>query len=707
MRTPRRYAAIIAATLIFPASLPAADDLPIADFEGKDYGKWKTTGEAFGDGPARGTLPGQMNVTGFLGKGLVNSFNKGDQSVGTLTSPPFEIQRKHVNFLIGGGAHAGKTCMNLQIDGKVVRTATGPNSESGGSERLDWESWDVAEFAGKKAVVQIVDSHRGGWGHINVDHIVQSDKPRRAEPAERKLKIAKRYLHIPVKTGGQRTRAKLLLDGKPVRQFDVELSTAADASFTAFVDVSAWKGKSLTFDAGRIVDGELKLQDVSQSDEIPNAEKVYKETHRPQFHFTSRVGWLNDPNGLVYYKGEWHLFYQHNPYGWNWGNMHWGHAVSSDLLHWKELGDKLFPWADAKGACFSGSALVDAKNTAGFKTGNEDVLVAAFTDTGAGEAIAYSNDRGRTWTLPDFNPVVKHRGRDPKVEWHAPTNRWVMAVYNEREESRGIAFHTSTNLKDWKFESRIAGYYECPDLFELPVDGDAKNSKWVLHAADGKYVLGRFDGRKFEPEHEGKRQVWYGNFYAPQSYSNAPDNRRVQIGWARGVAFPGMPFNQQMTVPVDLTLRNTDDGVRMFAEPAPELKSLRAETKRLGETALGEEPASIADAGELLDVTAEFRPGKTGRVVVRVRGQEVVYDAGEATLICGATAPLKPEDGVVTLRILADRGSVEVFGNSGRVALSHGVLLDAKKKDVDVFTRGGKATLLRLESHRLNSVWKK
>src|SRR3954468_18118138 len=165
--------------LLTMATLLAAggDDALLADFEGKDYGDWKATGTAFGTGPARGTLPGQMPVTGFRGKGLVNSFLGGDRATGTLTSPDFKVRHRHVAFLIGGGGYPGKTCMNLVVDGKIVRTATGPNTEPGGSERLEPSGWDVAEFAGKPAQLVIVDSATGGWGHINVDHIVLSDTP--------------------------------------------------------------------------------------------------------------------------------------------------------------------------------------------------------------------------------------------------------------------------------------------------------------------------------------------------------------------------------------------------------------------------------------------------------------------------------------------------------------------------------------------------
>ncbi|NQT84634.1 hypothetical protein HQ563_16565 [bacterium] len=163
--------------VILTAALAAEpEDILIADFEGTDYGDWEVTGEAFGPGPAKGTLPNQMKVSGFKGKGLVNSYFNGDGTKGTLTSPPFKIKRKYINLLVGGGKYPGKTCINLILDNKAVRTATGPNDEPGGSERLDWHSWDVAELIGRTALIQIVDQRGGGWGHINVDHIVQSDR---------------------------------------------------------------------------------------------------------------------------------------------------------------------------------------------------------------------------------------------------------------------------------------------------------------------------------------------------------------------------------------------------------------------------------------------------------------------------------------------------------------------------------------------------
>jgi fructan beta-fructosidase len=669
----------------------ADEDLLLADFEGKDYGDWKVTGTAFGPGPARGTLPGQMPVSGYLGNGLVNSFFGGDAGTGTLTSPAFKVQRKFINFLVGGGKHEGETCINLLVAGKVVRTATGPNDRPGGSERLDWHSWDIAEFMGKEAVIQIVDNHTGGWGHINVDHIVQSTRPRMAAPRRRALVVEHRYLHLPVKTGAPMRRMKFSVAGQTVREFDIELADGKP-DFQVFSEVTPFKGKTLTMEV-TLPEDSTALAKIVAADVLPDAGTLYKEKHRPQYHFTARRGWLNDPNGLVYHDGEYHLFFQHNPYGWSWGNMHWGHAVSRDLVHWEELEEALYPRAYGDW-CFSGSAWSMAPDRLGL----------AFTSTGRGECIALSTDRGRTWTEQPGNPVVKHRGRDPRVLWHEPSKRWVMAVYDE-EKSKTIAFYTSPDLRVWQFESRIGEFYECPDLFELPVDGGAKNTRWVLYAADGRYVLGAFDGKRFTAE-PGRHRLWHGPFYAAQTYSNAPGGRRVQVGWAQ-IAFPGMPFNQQMTIPVELTLRSTPDGPRMFALPVAEVGKLRVEdSKPMTATVQAGKNLAASVKGALLDIEAELVPRGATRFGVMVRGVPVTYNVKRQTLSCGNhTAALALEAGKLQLRILVDRGSIEVFGGDGRVAIVHGTLLPVDNTGVELFTDDGEVHAARFAVSRLKSTW--
>ncbi len=335
-------------------------DIVIADFESETYGEWKVTGEAFGPGPAKGTLPRQLPVSGFKGQRLVNSFYKGDGTTGTLTSPPLKIERKYITFLIGGGGYTGKTCMNLLLDGEVVRTATGPNTRPGGSEELALHYWDVSQLQGKTVTIQIVDKATGGWGHVNVDHIVQSDtKPKLPDlrQRDREFTVTHRYLIVPIKNGAKRCQVTLEVDGTSVRRYDTELATNPDSvDWYAFFTIESYKGKSAKITVDRATEEGFNL--IKQSNDIPGSESFYTEKLRPQLRFSQKVGWNNDPNGMVYLDGEWHLFFQHNPVGWKWGNMTWGHAVSKDLVHWKQLPNALFPGTMARGACFSGGATV-------------------------------------------------------------------------------------------------------------------------------------------------------------------------------------------------------------------------------------------------------------------------------------------------------------------------------------------------------------
>lgn len=702
--------------LFLTPSLWAADrkDVLVADFEGESYAAgWKATGTAFGTGPARGALPNQMPVSGYLGKGLVNSFRGGDGGTGTLTSPELTIERKYLNFLIGGGKHDGKTCINLLVAGKVVRTATGPNDRPGGSERLDWASWDVAEFEGQKAVVQIVDDHKGGWGHINVDHIVQSDTKKQAEVVTAAFEIGRPYLHLPVKNGAPVRRVKVLAGKDTVREFDIELATDGPPDFWATADVTAFKGKTLTVEA--LLPAGAKLGTlIVPSDAWAGADRLYQEKYRPLFHFTSRVGWLNDPNGLVYADGEWHLFYQHNPFGREWGNMHWGHATSTDLFRWKEHGIALYPRTYGDWA-FSGSAVVDRGNTSGWGTKERPPLVLAYTSTGRGECIAFSTDRGRTWTEYDGNPVVRHAGRDPKLIWHEGAKHWVMAVYDEAEKKQWIAFYTSPDLKRWTFASRIEGFYECPDLFELTADGgDPRKpngrTRWVLYGADGKYLTGDFDGKTFTPDHKDKQQLWYGRFYAAQTFDGAP-GRRVQIGWGQGVTFPGASFNQQMTVPVDLGLTGGPDRWHLVARPVRELETLRAPRPIEVRASEVVPAAGVKVLGADLDafeVELVVSPDRATGFALDLRGTKLTYDAAKGTLTCkNVTAPVEVRGGELDLRVLVDRGSVEVFAQGGRVAMSVAAVPGEKSTGLELVPQGGAITLKSARVYRMKSAWEK
>ena len=691
-------------------------DLLVEDFEGTNYGAWTVTGTAFGRGPAHGTLPNQMNVDGFQGGGLVDSFNGGDDATGTLTSPPFTIARQYLQFLIGGGGWDGKTCMNLLLDGQVVRTATGPNTQPGGSEHLALQQWDVADLLHRNVTIQIVDLATGTWGHINVDQIVQTDRKisgaNIVNNVQRVILIEKRYLNLPVKNGAPKRTLSLLVNGKCEREFKIELADG-EPDWWAFTDVSSFQGQSLVVQADRLPSDSTGLKRIEPSAEIKDAGNLYHEALRPQFHFTQRRGWNNDPNGLVYFQGTYHLFFQHNPFGWGWDNMHWGHATSSDLVHWTEQPEALYP--DPMGMIYSGSAVVDWKNTSGLGKDGVPPMVLFYTSAGDkfSQCLAWSADAGRTFIKFPGNPVIPQitgGNRDPKVFWYEPARHWVMVLWVEWEGHNSIHFLTSTNLKEWQVASRVDDFFECPDFFELPAGSNGMDKKWVLPAASSEYEVGTFDGNKFTAETPKLPGVLSPDFYAAQTYNDIPasDGRRIQIGWLRAPS-PDMPFNQCMSLPLELSLISTPQGSRLARQPIRELAQLRNQTNDLGSFTLkADEPNPLAGvSGELLELRAEFAADPAAEVAFNVRGLSLSYDAGRQELIINGrhvSAPLR--DGRQRLVIYVDRTASEVFASDGLTYVPLAFMPKAGDLDLSLSVKRGAATFDSLKVYQLASIWK-
>ncbi|WP_436717691.1 glycoside hydrolase family 32 protein [Roseiconus lacunae] len=717
---------LVMATSPVASAAETSDDVIIADFESDDYGAWNVQGTAFGPGPAQGTLPGQMAVEGFQGNGLVNTFYEGDQSTGTLTSPSFEIQRDWIGFLIGGGKNETSLALQLIVDGNVVRSATGPNDQAGGSERLEQDAWDVRELKGKQASIRIIDQATGGWGHINVDQLVQTDQqpPSPVRNAERRLLADARYLNFPIKNGASKKQVTLLVDGQIAVVNTMELAGGeiADekADWWAPMDVSRWAGKELTIRIDRVAASSNALDAIELMDERKRADNVYREAKRGQFHFSPIRGWNNDPNGMVYYNGEYHLFFQHNPYGWNWGNMHWGHAVSRDLVHWTELGDKLLP--DDMGPMFSGGAVVDWNNTSGFGKDGEPPMVLFYTAAGSPtvQGLAFSND-GRNFTKYDGNPIlgqVTPGNRDPKVIWHGPTQRWVMVLYVLLDGKHTIHFYTSANLKDWELASVTEGdapggryLYECPEFFELAIDGDPNNKRWVLTAADSSYAIGHFDGKNFTPEQERLPGHQGRGFYAAQTFSDIPkeDGRRIMIGWWQ-TPTGGMPFNQSMTIPLVLKLVSTDKGPRLTFSPAEELHVLRDRTHTFDAFDLSPNDDNPIDhiRNELIELRLEFTPRDATEVVLNLRDVMIVYDPSlEQLRVDDQTASAPLVDGKQRLTVYVDRTGVEVFASGGRCYVPLPFEMQPENQRLHFETRGGSIQVDSLEVHELKSAWPK
>jgi fructan beta-fructosidase len=533
----------------------------------------------------------------------------------------------------------------------------------------------------------------------------------------RSIGIAERYLLIPVAKAGKAQRLLIRDANKLVHYMDVAVAGPGEEPlYWAPVNVAPYIGQNLALVLRAESPGGNRLDAVTQSSERKPNSNLYQERLRPQFHFSPQSGWTNDPNGLVWFAGEYHLFFQHNPFGTPWGNMTWGHAVSPDLIHWHELGDALHP--DAFGTMYSGSAVVDHQNTAGFQTGDEAPIVTFYTAAGGHapvkvpftQCLAYSNDRGRTWTKYSGNPVVKNiadANRDPKVFWHEASSKWIMVLYVERGTSHLFG---SADLKDWRLLSTVPfpDAYECPELFELPVDGDPADSRWVIWEGGSRHMIGKFDGQTFTPETEVLAAEWGANCYAAQTWNDVPDGRRVIIGWMRSGQEPyqNMPFNQQMTVPRTLSLRTTPDGIRLFAAPVREVEELRGKKQSWLNVPLGLDKALLSDvAGELFDIDLVISPQQSKSVTLIVGTTPIQFDTATDQLACREkTAPVGLINGQLHLRVLVDRTSIEVFVNDGRYVLSYAVQTQGGSTSLRL-TADGAARVHSLDLWDLESIW--
>ena len=485
------------------------------------------------------------------------------------------------------------------------------------------------------------------------------------------VKPTGRYMAVPVENGAPKIFMEVFDGGTRVAYDQIEWARGT-TNWTGSLDLRGFKGRALEFRFSENDMPELTATDLKFADApFPAPKGQYDEPWRPQFHFTPPLGWNNDPNGLSYRDGEWHMFYQHNPFGIRWGNMHWGHAVSKDLVHWQDLGDVIAP--DEHGPMFSGSAVVDHENTAGFGKGAH-VLIYTAAGKPRSQRVAWSLD-GRNYVKWP-NAAVADRpdaNRDPKVGWYAPGKCWVMAVYGEVEKGRhGVSLFMSKDLKAWTLASHVPGdlfdegkfLYECPDFFEMPIEGEA-GTRWVLTAANRQYAIGTFDGRTFVPETtrlEQTRPVGGLNpVYAWQSFSDAPGGRRIQVAWSHFDTCAGgrtdAIFNQGMSLPMELKLVRTADGLRLARFPVKELENLRA----------GEATALKAFECELSEVEFSCKPVADAVVMLDLRGVAIVYDAVKKTLAVNgrATAWDLDAQGRLGLHVFVDRVGLEIFSLDG------------------------------------------
>lgn len=454
----------------------------------------------------------------------------------------------------------------------------------------------------------------------------------------------------------------------------------------------------------------------------------YDEIYRPQFHFTPERNWHNDPNGLVFYKGEYHMFYQYNPKGNEWGFMHWGHTISTDLVHWKHFPIALYPDENSEDTvnctAYSGSAIVDEHNLLKKEIGNEKTLVAFYTSQNCGQRIAYSVDKGRNWEKFEGNPIIpfneKDDARDPKVIWYEPAQKWVMVLYRKASEddgSKGVSFYTSENLIDWEWKSHISGFYECPDLIQLQVSNRPDEKKWILFDGDGSYFIGDFDGEAFVPETEKMKSDFGKNYYAAQTWSNIPeeDGRTLQIAWMRGGKFPEMPFNGQMSFPCELSLTKFNSGYKLIRVPAKEIENLHGkhymwENKNLipglNENILKKVKGDCFHIKCVFNIKTSNNFGFMVRSGKKDAGTEILYNVKKETLsVLGTTVPLVPIDDKISLEILVDRTSVEIFANEGQTVISNCFTPAKGAEGLILFTNGGELEVEKMDIYKMESAW--
>ena len=554
-----------------------------------------------------------------------------------------------------------------------------------------------------------------------------------------------RYLLLPVEEVIPDVRVSMIVNNKEVNVADVRLAVNRVDYFVP-LDLSDYAGKNilLKFKLGSNdpIRGKLSAVCCKEMKLSDTFDTGNREKFRPTYHFSPLYGWMNDPNGMVYKDGEYHLFYQHNPYGSKWGNMHWGHAISKDLINWEHRPDAITP--DALGTIFSGSAVVDTDNTAGFGAG---AIVAIYTQNSDRQvqSIAYSTDNGRSFTKYENNPVLTSDARDfrdPKVFWHKETQRWIMLLAVGQE----MQIFSSSNLKDWAFESSFGegqgahgGVWECPDLFELPVDG-TNEKKWVLlcnlnpggpfGGSATQYFVGTFNGKEFvnESPSQTKWMDWGKDHYAAVTWSDAPDNRRIAIAWMSNWQYandvPTSQYRSPNSVPRDLSLFTVDGETYLQSAPSPELLKLRDISKKRSfkvngtrtikdmiagnegayeiELTIENQYADVIgfrlynDKGEEVDMQYDMKEKKFS--MDRRKSGDVGFNENFPMLTWTAIESGKDE---LKLRLFVDKSSVEAFVDGGRFVMTNQVFPSEPYNRISFYAKGGSCNVTSFTVYKL------
>ena len=563
-----------------------------------------------------------------------------------------------------------------------------------------------------------------------------------------------KYLLLPVQEANDDARINVLVDGNVVETIRVRLAKSK-IDYSVPYNLSPYKGKNVILDIvtsqGRSSVREAKDDACWKGIRLVDAfDTANREKYRPAYHHTPLYGWMNDPNGMFYKDGKWHLYYQYNPYGSKWQNLSWGHSESADLVNWEHKPVAVKP--DGLGMIFSGSCVVDKANTAGF---GENAVVAMYTsaDVSQMQSVALSTDGGITFATYPYNPVItlESEARDPNMFWNEATGEWNLALAHALDHE--MLFFTSPDLKRWTLQSSFGkglgcqdGVWECPDLFKLKVDGSGEE-KWMLICSINpggpfggsatQYFIGDFDGKTFTPDRDADGSVptkWmdYGkDHYATVSWSNAPDGRRTVIGWMSNWQYaadvPTKQYRSANTLPREISLFRAPDG-QIYASslPSPELTALRSRLVASRSNITLKRKASgfslPSDNGGICEILADIDAAGGGKVKLQLSNRlgecvDMVYDPAEHTLSFDrrhsgqvdfnenfpavTVAPTFECDGRLSLRIFVDRSSIECFGNEGRSVMTNLVFPNEPYTTLSVASEGGKARIKNFKVYSL------
>jgi sucrose-6-phosphate hydrolase SacC (GH32 family) len=584
-------------------------------------------------------------------------------------------------------------------------------------------------------------------GTVNIEHLGVNNTLVRVNSDAR-------YLLMPVQESNDDARIDVLVDGKLDRTIYVRLAKSK-VDYQVPFSLEQYKGHNLVLNvvtsqnrsSVREASNDACWNNFVLSDSF---DTTNREKYRPAFHHTPLYGWMNDPNGMVYKDGVWHLFYQANPYGSKWQNMTWGHSTTTDLINWEHQPVAIEP--DGLGTIFSGSSVLDPKNTAGF---GSDAIVSLFTSAGASQiqSMAYSLDNGQTFEKYAGNPVLTldSEARDPNMFWYAPNNEWILVLAHPLEHE--MLIFASPDLKNWTLRSSFGkglgaqdGVWECPDMFELKVDGTDR-TKWVLlcnlnpggpfGGSATQYFVGDFDGKTFTPDLDADGNVptkWmdFGkDHYATVSFSDAPQGRRVVLGWMSNWQYandvPTQQFRSANTLPRDVRLFTGRDGqLYMASAPSQELTAMRGrQVAKAGKTGLSSKARSYklptendgiceillnlaASGNSKVNITLSNNKGEKVNLVYDPAAKTLSFDRANSGIVdfsqdfpCKFAAPLLGKDHNLSLRLFIDRCSIEVFGNDGELAMTNLLFPTAPYTDLTV-SADGKATLNSLSIFALN-----